>query len=152
MPFEARKRMKWGPGRNPVQLEPGDEVPAPIKKVLLQNRHVAVVESIDGVKWSERPEEVQRAWAECNGISYLVEKRQGEAEPVTVASKSHASRLVEDESEAPPVSARRRRAPRLSSAVEPSPIAESAHEDEAEPDAPEEPVKRKRGRPRKFQE
>jgi hypothetical protein len=142
MPFEARKRMKWGPGRNPVQLEAGDEVPLPIKRVLLQNEHVAKVESFPGVAWADRPEEVRKAWAECNGLSFLSEKRKGEADPVTVQAVSHPTRLVDDEASAPPVRSRRQRArPRT---VEPSPAKEAEPEDKPAP-----AKKKRRGRPRK---
>lgn len=53
MPFEARKAMKWGPGINPIPLAAGDEIPPPVKKVLLQNRHAAYVDEIKGKTWAE---------------------------------------------------------------------------------------------------
>lgn len=149
MPFVARKRMKWGPGRTPVQLEPGDEVPLPIKKVLIQSRHVVLADSVSGILWADRPEDVRRAWAECNGISYLSEQRQGEDAPVEVASKSHPSRLVSAESEAPPVPPMRSEA-RSNPAVPPPSIeVESEAKPIAEPIEEVKP-KRKRGRPRKV--
>jgi hypothetical protein len=45
--------MKYGPGRTPVQLDYGDEVPAPVKKTLLQRGWVVEVEQVSGRSWAD---------------------------------------------------------------------------------------------------
>jgi len=54
MPFEARKNMKYGPGRYPIQLVEGDEVPAPVKKSLLKKGRVAEVSMYSGRSWASQ--------------------------------------------------------------------------------------------------
>jgi hypothetical protein len=104
MPYRCEKDMLWGPGANPVQLRGGDEVPAPVKKVLLDIKHVVEVKlhsEITGKLWADQPVEAQKAWAECNGQSYLHEK-QADGTEKTVAVKVHPSQLVGAEEVTPP--------------------------------------------------
>lgn len=51
--YEARRRMQYGPGRNPAWVDVGDEIPSPVKKSLLERGWVAEVEQFSGRPWSE---------------------------------------------------------------------------------------------------
>jgi hypothetical protein len=96
--------MTWGPGKNPVLLLPGDEVPAPVKRIHVQNGHIAAVEEVSGKPWKDQPEESQRLWAEHNGKTFLSTRSREEPDkpgatppdPVVVEVRSHPTRRLEE--------------------------------------------------------
>lgn len=124
MPFESRKAMTWGPGRTPdqvrargsdeiptaVALNSGDEVPAPVKLVLIQSSHVVKVDKVSGKEWKDQSQEAQEAWAKCNGQSILFSTCNGTGVKEEIAVKVHASRMVFSDAESPEPKRRRVRA------------------------------------------
>lgn len=51
--YEARKTMKYGPGRRPVVVHAGDEIPAPVKRNLIEFGWVAEVTHYSGRSWEQ---------------------------------------------------------------------------------------------------
>jgi hypothetical protein len=77
-------------------LRGGDEVPTPVKDSLLKLKYVSKVDSYDeitGKRWAEQPIEIQKAWAELNGQTYLEEKSL-DGRKRTVKVGVHPSQLV----------------------------------------------------------
>jgi hypothetical protein len=136
--------MKWGPGREPVQLLPGDEVPPPIKRALLK-RHIEERAEVPGKLWKDQPVEAQRAWAESNGKTFLTERSidpAGGPERIETvkAVRVNETRMVGAEAPSPPEGLE----PQEAASAEPV-------EDKAPPSPPVESKKnRKRGRPRRY--
>lgn len=176
MPYASAKRMEWGPRIWPdpetgemvtheaFYLEPGDEVPVPFKKNLLNPRIPVVkeVKAIEGKLWADQPEERRKAWAwHCLSIgvhpTQLVEGDEVGAEAKAPPAKAPVQEVAAADATPPAEVAAPPRYDGMAAvqAVGDAPLSRESLDAaivtdvEAELSTASEPPKRRRGRPRK---